>query len=48
MITDVDDIVQIRAALQKVVELMAQLGWNREESACWLSLQADKLVEEDG
>jgi hypothetical protein len=48
VLNNIDDIVQIRAAIQECIALAAQLGWTREETACWLSLQADKLVEEDG
>jgi hypothetical protein len=46
VLTDVNDVVQIRTAFEDFVNFCIELGWEREEIACWLHMMAEKMVEE--
>jgi hypothetical protein len=45
VLADVDDIEQIRAALQDLVDLAVSMKWCKEEIAAWLHVHADLLME---
>lgn len=46
VLSDIDDIVQVRQAFEEFVNFCGQLGWTREEMSAWLHMMAEKMVEE--
>ena len=47
ILSEIDDVVQIRQAFEDFMNFCGQLGWNREELSAWLHMMAEKMVEEE-
>lgn len=45
VLSDVDDIVQVRNAFEDFINFCGQLGWTREEIVWWTTNMCDKLME---
>ena len=45
ILSEVDDIVQVRQAFEEFVNFCGQLGWTQEEIVWWLSGMCNKLME---
>jgi len=45
VLSDIDDIVQVRSAFEDFVNYCGQLGWTTEEIVWWVAGMCDKMME---